>query len=322
MGGSFDATSECPVYAITTADVTFGQTPSSSPAAPPVETNPALTFEQLAGRWLTHERVDKVGTAVDDRSRLRALAAIATTDGTPLGQVAAIAVTEDDIEAVFDELRRRGYAASTINHYVQTVKSVEKWAVRKGHLQRPWLSPGTSVRRRKHAQRSRRLQPDVLDEKGRVKTPGEERRLLEVAGPWLQRLIIAALDTGCRRGELLALQWADVGLAKGELTVRAENAKTRRRRVLPISPRLRGVLALMQTGPDGKTWSPHAYVFGNEIGEQILNPKSAWMVCVLRAHGHEPTYRKEQGTLDTASRAALREVRVPRRGGKSERLLS
>ena len=312
--------------------MTFGQTPSSSPAAPPVETNPALTFEQLAGRWLTHERVDKVGTAVDDRSRLRALAAIATTDGTPLGQVAAIAVTEDDIEAVFDELRRRGYAASTINHYVQTVKSehfkmkppksVEKWAVRKGHLQRPWLSPGTSVRRRKHAQRSRRLQPDVLDEKGRVKTPGEERRLLEVAGPWLQRLIIAALDTGCRRGELLALQWADVGLAKGELTVRAENAKTRRRRVLPISPRLRGVLALMQTGPDGKTWSPHAYVFGNEIGEQILNPKSAWMVCVLRAHGHEPTYRKEQGTLDTASRAALREVRVPRRGGNSERLLS
>ncbi len=78
----------------------------------------------------------------------------------------------------------------------------------------------------------------------------------------------------------------------------------------------------MQTGPDGKTWSPHAYVFGNEIGEQILNPKSAWMVCVLRAHGHEPTYRKEQGTLDTASRAALREVRVPRRGGNSERLLS
>ena len=217
---------------------TFGQTPSPSPAAPPVETNPALTFEQLADRWLTHERVDKVGTAVDDRSRLRALVVIATTDGTPLGQVAAIAVTEDDIEAVFDELRRRGYAASTVNHYVQTVKSVEKWAVRKGHLPLPWLSPGTSVRRRKHAQRNRRLQPDVLDEKGRVKTPGEERRLLAVAGPWLQRVIIAALDTGCRRGELLALQWADVSLAKGELTVRAENAKSRRRRALPISPRL------------------------------------------------------------------------------------
>ena len=54
-----------------------------------------------------------------------------------------------------------------------------------------------------------------------------------------QRLIIAALDTACRRGELLALQWSDVSLAKGEIAIRAENAKTKRRRVLPISPRLR-----------------------------------------------------------------------------------
>jgi len=44
------------------------------------------------------------------------------------------------------------------------------------------------------------------------------------------------------------------------------------------------------------------------VGERVGSPKAAWMVCVLRAHGHEPTYRKEQGTLDANSRAIYREI--------------
>ena len=47
--------------------------------------------------------------------------------------------------------------------------------------------------------------------------PGEEQALLGAAGQWLQRLIIAALETGCRRGELLSLQWQDVSLSRGEI---------------------------------------------------------------------------------------------------------
>ena len=287
---------------------TFGQTPTPSPTMPPVDTIPELTFEQLAHRWMTNERVNKVPTARDDRYRLQQFFAMPVAEGGQLGARVAQAVTEDDIESAFDVLRHRGYAASTINHYVQTIKSLEQWAVRKGHLQRAWLSVGTSVRRKRHAQRNRRLIPDVVNAKGVVTEPGEEKRLLESANPWMQRLIIAALDTGCRRGELLALQWADVSLAKGELTIRAENAKSKRRRVLPISPRLRGVLTLMQTGPDGKEWPTHAHVFGSEIGERVGDPKTAWQVCVLRAHGQVPTYRKDQYTLDAASRAAYRKI--------------
>jgi hypothetical protein len=35
----------------------------------------------------------------------------------------------------------------------------------------------------------------------------EERRLLDAAGPHLRAVIETALETGCRRGEILALQW-------------------------------------------------------------------------------------------------------------------
>jgi hypothetical protein len=43
--------------------------------------------------------------------------------------------------------------------------------------------------------------PDVLDDDaGKLKTPGEERRLRAESGPWLQRLIIVALEIGRGRG--------------------------------------------------------------------------------------------------------------------------
>jgi hypothetical protein len=127
---------------------TFGERPKLAPPPTPAEHSTDITFEQLGQRWLKHERVDKVQTAVDDRSRLRTLFVIPLAEGTPLGHRVANGVTEDDLELVFDVLRQRGYAASTINHYIQTLKSVERWAVRKGHLSRPWLTPGSSVRRK------------------------------------------------------------------------------------------------------------------------------------------------------------------------------
>lgn len=40
--------------------------------------------------------------------------------------------------------------------------------------------------------------------------PGEEGRLTKPASVHLLGLIVAALETGCRKGELLDLQWRDV----------------------------------------------------------------------------------------------------------------
>ncbi len=257
---------------------------------------------------MARERVGKVPTADDDGYRLKRLADIIDAEGNPIGRKAAGLVTEDDLEHAIDVLRLRGHVASTINHYVPTLKSFERWGVRKGHLPKRWLSEDTSLRLRKSAQRSRRLVPDVLDTEGNVKVAGEERRLLSAANPWLQRLIIAALETGCRRGELLALRWTDVDLGKGELTVRAETTKTKSRRLLPVSPRLRAVLGI-RSDPDGSEWPPGAFVFGNEVGERVDDPKTAWQICVLRAHGHEPSYRRAGANcLDDASRVKYREL--------------
>jgi integrase len=98
------------------------------------------------------------------------------------------------------DTRDEGRAASTRNKYVQLVKAMFRWGVKKGYLVRNPVAESETIKREKHAKRSRPLVADVLDDKGKIVHEGEERRLLAVAGPHLQRLIIGALETGMRRG--------------------------------------------------------------------------------------------------------------------------
>jgi integrase len=68
----------------------------------------------------------------------------------------------------------------------------------------------------------------------------EEARLLAVCdGPreHLRPLVIAALDTGCRKGELLSLTWSDIDLASRTIRIRAMTTKRLSERSVPISQR-------------------------------------------------------------------------------------
>jgi integrase len=89
---------------------------------------------------------------------------------------------------------------------------------------------------------------------------------LHSASPRLQRLIIAALETGCRLGELLALHWGDVDLERKELTIRAEHAKDDESRTLPLSARLRAAIEMSRHDAAGQELPASAHVFGDEIG--------------------------------------------------------
>ena len=137
---------------------------------------------------------------------------------------------------------------------------MQRWGVRKGYIARPWFADdNTIITRRKTARRTRRLVPDVVDDKGKVLQPGEERRLLATASPWLHRLVVAALETGGRCGELLSLTWADVSLLRRVVSVRGENAKSGEPRQIPISDRLLPYLQLIRQDPKGNDHPPTAF---------------------------------------------------------------
>ena len=160
-----------------------------------------------------------------DRYMFAQIAAFILPDGSRLGDKAIGAITEDDLEAVVLDLRAKGRATSTRNQYVQLLK--KRWATKKGYTDHNPTSDDSTLKRGKIAKRHRRLAPDGVDDRGRVTAPDEERRRLSVAGVRL-RLIIAALETACRLGELLALTWGDVNTG-GRLAAPSHSAHARAR---------------------------------------------------------------------------------------------
>lgn len=77
----------------------------------------------------------------------------------------------------------------------------------------------------------------------RILTREEETNLLNACGQpkckHLGAIIICALDTGMRQGEILKLKWADVDFEAGLITVRAFNTKTMKERTVAITTRLK-----------------------------------------------------------------------------------
>jgi integrase len=133
--------------------------------------------------------------------------------------------------------------------------------------------------------------------------------------PRLRPIIEAAIETGCRRGELLSLQWwqvKDLDGARPHLYLPASKTKTKRDRVVPISTRLKAILEMRRLDPAGKQLPPEAYVFGNALGQRTQSIKTAWTLACRRAglvnfRFHD--LRREAGSRWIEGGTVLHEVR-------------
>lgn len=146
----------------------------------------------------------------------------------------------------------------------------------------------TVVKLQREEPRSRRLQP------------GEAERLLAHART-LAPIITAALETGCRKDELLSLQWHQVRFTpRAEIFLPAQKTKTKKDRRVPISSVLQRVLDARRRDPAGDPLPPDAFVFGDEIGRRRGDIDRAWEIAVLKSRGHAPVWVRST----TASRSA------------------
>lgn len=230
-------------------------------------------------------------------------------------------ITKADVEAIRDA-RRQELAAKAfrvrrpgakggevgINRLLARLRHVFTWAIAEGYVDStPFKRQGVTVVKLEHraeTSRQRRL------------VPGEEARLLEQAGAHLRAIIVAALHTGCRLGELLSLTWAQVqrdpkGVAVA-LVLPAGRTKTNQARVIPIGPRLRAELEMRRQDPAGADHPATAYVFGNEVGEEVTSIREAWAEACTAAgitdlHFHD--LRREFACRLLESSADLHDVR-------------
>jgi site-specific recombinase XerC len=121
----------------------------------------------------------------------------------------------------------------------------------------------------------------------------EEQRLLDAAPPILRAMIITALDTGMRRGEMLALRFGDIDWADQTITLRGPTTKSGRTTKIPIATlRLRAVLEWLRLDAAGQRKPDSALVFSDGVGEPIRRFRTAWVSTVLEAHGTRPQWSK------------------------------
>ncbi len=131
----------------------------------------------------------------------------------------------------------RPRAIAAVNRELELMRAVMRYAQRQGWIYRSPFEMGSPlISKADETRRERTLSHD------------EEALLLAACAgrrAHLRPLLIAALDTGMRRGELLKLEWRDVDLAGAIIIVRAMNSKTARARIVPMTPRLRAELGAL-----------------------------------------------------------------------------
>lgn len=132
---------------------------------------------------------------------------------------------------------------STVNKELNQFRACLRWAVREGIIATsPFEKLGNVIQRTAETVRWRVLSLD------------EEKRFLDALsvkkrGP-LRSLVIAALDTGLRRGELQQLRWEDWQRDEQVLRIRPETTKTGKARIVGVTPRLKAELeAIWETSP-------------------------------------------------------------------------
>ncbi len=178
----------------------------------------------------------------------------------------------------------RRLTPASINRTLGLLRHMLNWAVGREYLEKTPFRRGTEVLIRMELEDNKRRRR--LNEE-------EEAALLAVASPHLRSMIIAALDTGMRRGEMLALRFGDIDWKRRMITLRGATTKSRRTRVVPIgTARLLTVLEWLRLDGAGERKGDEVPVFSNEAGEPLKTFKKAWGVALLKAHGIDPRWRR------------------------------
>lgn len=211
-------------------------------------------------------------------------------------------VSDINIAAIekFRAIRRESGIVGA-NRKLALMRAVFNWAILGGYVKETPFKRGTvtAIKLEKELPRRRRLET------------GEGEALLNACAAHLRGVVEAALETGCRLGELLGLQWWQVrSEPRQELFLPAVKTKTRRDRRVPISTRLAAILAMRRAAPDGTAHPPEAFVFGNEVGQSVKRVTRAWERAVLISHGHKPEYDTTTKGLTPASRALLKTINL------------
>jgi len=203
----------------------------------------APTFKTVAAQYAAHKikpavyRDDRkiAGLRSERTTRIRLAVLLDYFGEMPVDRITHATVDRFRLERLATPTQyKRDRAIASVNRELELLRSVMLWAVGEGYISKAPRAPITK------AHETRRT---------RVLSIAEEKKLLKACDTPDRRhiipLIIFAVETGMRKGEMLALTWRDVDMFAKPcpiIRVRATTTKTLQSRVIPISKRLFEVL--------------------------------------------------------------------------------
>lgn len=215
----------------------------------PHELDPEMRFGDLFARFLADAEVKPFHI---ERSK----AFLPYFAETPI-----IEITKNEIVRYRREKhKQKKLSETTLNRDVEVLRHVLFWAVEEGILAANPLAHS-------RLPRARRIKRPIL-------SLDEEQQLLAAAAPHLLRIIICAVDTGMRRGEILSQLWDDIDFGRKLLVVTKSKTAEGEARELPLTGRLFDLLSKGRK-PEGLI-----FTFGDK---PIFAVKTAWSSALRRS---------------------------------------
>ncbi|MFC1574159.1 tyrosine-type recombinase/integrase [Candidatus Latescibacterota bacterium] len=119
--------------------------------------------------------------------------------------------------------------------------------------------------------------PQPKNERLRYLSPEEYHRLVSEADGHTRQVIIIAVGTGMRKGELLKLRWQNVNYDNGKIQLDAAMTKDGDIRVIPMTPEVKHTLRSIDR-------SPHIdWVWHDKHGRPYADVRKSFMAAVKRA---------------------------------------
>jgi integrase len=173
------------------------------------------TFKEMMDRYMSEYSIPKKASSERDLSSLSHLLPFFGNRKIP-------EITPKLVYEYKNKRRSEEASPCTINRELALMKHAFNLAIREWE----WTTTNPVIRV------SMEKEPPSRD---RWLTWEEEEALLSVSPQWLKEIIVFAVETGCRREEILSLAWKDVDIFKKVVTIFAK--KTGDRRTIPLTAR-------------------------------------------------------------------------------------
>ncbi len=192
---------------------------------------------------------------------------------------------------------------SSINRELEHLRAMFNFAKADGLIiQNPFETKGQSL-----------IVKGAENERDRVLSKEEEDRLIQACGPrtmsytrngriieanddgrtrtHVRALIVVAVDTGARRGELFKLRWRDVDLRQRVITIQASNSKTEKKRIVGLTTRAKSELQSL--------WNESAQCDDDLVFGIVSTIKTSWKSLCRAAAISDLTFHDLRHTATT-----------------------